>query len=185
MIVFLVSGLWHGSAWTFVLWGALHGIYQIIGYYTDKPRRLMWDKLGVSQENPWLCLLKRFNTFVLVCFAWIFFRANSFSDLGILLSKLFTDWQFSRTYLADTYHTMGLSVAGIVITVFSVIVMSQLDRGVYSEVFSRSKTRNSILDEGSAIVPRISVIYIVWIIAIAWVLLLAGDSTSSFIYFQF
>lgn len=181
LIVFLVSGLWHGSAWTFVLWGAIHGMYQVIGYYTNKPRAKMWEKLGVSQDAAWLSMLKRFNTFVLVCFAWIFFRANTVSELGVLISKLFTDWSFNAEYFKSAFDTMGLTLTGAIVTVLSIIVMAQLDRGGLERDSSRSL---AIGGERTAL-PSINSAYIIWIIALAWILLLMGDGASSFIYFQF
>lgn len=178
LIVFLVSGLWHGSAWTFVLWGAIHGIYQIIGYFTAKPRKKLWTRLGVREDAWWLCTLKRFNTFMLVCFAWIFFRANNFADLGVLLNKLFTDWSFNADYFRSALSSMNLTLTGILITVLSVTVMAELDRS--------AAKRTPFTDDGRESVALKPVnAYLIWIIAIAWVLLLVGDGSSSFIYFQF
>lgn len=88
-IVFIVSGLWHGASWTFVLWGALHGIYQIVGRFTLPLRNLFWSFLDLSESSFPVSLFRRINTFILVCFAWLLFRANSISDAGILLAKLF------------------------------------------------------------------------------------------------
>ncbi|MFN8452752.1 MAG: MBOAT family protein [Anaerolineae bacterium] len=82
MIVFLVSGLWHGASWTFVIWGALHGLYMVvetllrgrrITYYLYLPRAV-----------------RVVLTFALVCFAWIFFRANSFGDALYVVGHLFS-----------------------------------------------------------------------------------------------
>lgn len=89
-IVFIVSGLWHGASWTFVLWGALHGIYQIVGRFTLPLRNAFWSLLDLSENSIPVSLLRRVNTFILVCFAWLLFRANSISDAGILLGKLFS-----------------------------------------------------------------------------------------------
>lgn len=76
LITFLLSGLWHGADWSFVLWGGIHGIYQIIGDLI-KPIKLkigemINKKIFVSFYN----LIQRIITFLLVSFAWIFFRAS-------------------------------------------------------------------------------------------------------------
>lgn len=70
-ITFFVSGLWHGANWTFVFWGVLHGIYQIIEKMLD------WHKLPMRRP---VRLLRIFFTFVVVAFAWIFFRSPSLGD---------------------------------------------------------------------------------------------------------
>ncbi|MFW5979702.1 MAG: MBOAT family O-acyltransferase [Halanaerobium sp.] len=88
-ITFLVSGLWHGAAWTFVIWGALHGFYQIISISTVQIRKNIKDKIGLSNLptlNKWWQILA---TFALVNFGWIFFRANSFSDAIYVVNNLF------------------------------------------------------------------------------------------------
>lgn len=79
-IVFLVSGLWHGAAWTFVIWGAIHAIYQIVGSLTLKTRINVCDKLKISRERTAYKMWQRFWVFVLTTFAWIFFRAPDLSS---------------------------------------------------------------------------------------------------------
>lgn len=78
-IVFLVSGLWHGAAWSFVLWGALHGFYQIAGHITRPWRSALYDRLGIDRSRAAFRLGQRFITFSLVSFAWIFFRSENLS----------------------------------------------------------------------------------------------------------
>ena len=76
-IVFFVTGLWHGAKWTFVLWGAIHGTYLII--------EIALSKFPIRQNKH----LRSFSTFILVCFAWIFFRANSVHDAFYISAHLF------------------------------------------------------------------------------------------------
>ena len=83
-VTFLVSGIWHGANLTFVLWGSLHGLYQIVGI--EKNRLL--PKVNVSKRlhAVFNCLV----TFVLVMFAWIFFRANDLHSAFSIIAKIFT-----------------------------------------------------------------------------------------------
>lgn len=86
MIVFLVSGMWHGANWTFLLWGALHGLYAVASKLT-----LPWRDRMISQfklPNMLVGCLRRFVTFHLVCLAWIFFRANSVSDAYFIIRRI-------------------------------------------------------------------------------------------------
>ncbi len=81
LVTFLVSGLWHGASWTFVFWGGIHGILQIaehamgIGRNSDRKKGSWW--------------LRVFCVFLINCFAWIFFRANSLQDAGYIFSHMF------------------------------------------------------------------------------------------------
>lgn len=76
MIVFLISGLWHGANWTFVLWGGIHGIANCL----NRLGRKLWNKLGIITQ--W------FLTFMFVNFAWIIFRAESIEQAGEVIKKI-------------------------------------------------------------------------------------------------
>jgi len=88
-LVFLVSGLWHGANWTFVIWGALHGVYYVIEKMTNKFRKSFLHLINLDKFPRFHGLIQTGITFSLVCFAWIFFRANSLSDALYIASHLF------------------------------------------------------------------------------------------------
>lgn len=82
-IVFLVSGLWHGAGWTFIIWGALHGLaIVILGLLRHYNINLLPGK------NVGMVLVRVLITFVFVSFTWIFFRANSLADATYVVSHL-------------------------------------------------------------------------------------------------
>ena len=86
LIVFLVSGLWHGTSWAFVVWGGLHGIYQILAILKNR-----WFKSMNLQfpDNFFYRVANIFITFMLVTLAWVFFR-NSISESLVILGKIAT-----------------------------------------------------------------------------------------------
>ena len=87
-ITFLVSGLWHGARWTFVVWGALHGAYLIIALLTAERRAQIRRTLGVEAHPRVLAVWQTCATFALVLVAWIFFRASSLRDAWYVLTHL-------------------------------------------------------------------------------------------------
>lgn len=89
MIVFIVSGLWHGANWTFVVWGALHGLFMVIGLWTKNIRNTGLARLNIWDKPRLMLRLNVFSTFHLVVFAWIFFRANSLSDAFVVIQNMF------------------------------------------------------------------------------------------------
>lgn len=106
-IVFLVSGLWHGAAWTFVVWGGLHGVYMIVSHVTADARDQLWDRIdelrsegdhgvlgSLSSLLPGMATMRRwaavFTTFHLVLFGWVFFRASSLTDVSTIFSRMLT-----------------------------------------------------------------------------------------------
>lgn len=170
-IVFLVSGLWHGAEWTFILWGLIHGIYRIVGDLTHKKREELYSRIGVDTSNKIVRKLRTAITFILVCFAWIFFRANNTTELLIILKKLFTTVGFS-TFASE----LGLTLSGAVIMILSVVIMSLLDRKLTLEKYNTPN--GAKLFGGTSL-------YLLWAIIFAWLILLASDGSGAFIYFQF
>ena len=93
MVTFVVSGLWHGANWTFLCWGALHGVLLCIEKATGYGQQAA--KSGVGKLGR--CLL----TFVLVSFAWVFFRADTLTDVGIVFQGIATDLRPPFTRISD------------------------------------------------------------------------------------
>ena len=92
-IVFLLSGLWHGAAWTFVIWGGLHALFVTYDAFKKKFPMLLFDFASKLRLDVPI-------TFLGVTFAWIFFRAHTFAELKAFLSVLFgAHWQFSMMRL--------------------------------------------------------------------------------------
>ncbi len=172
-IVFLVSGLWHGAAWTFIIWGALHGIYQIIGKLTIKGRNRLLSRIGLSENSKGVIYARRVITFLLVCFAWLIFRANSIGDAVILLGKLFSGLEFTKTV-----ELMGLDLVSVLLAVSAIALLILLDRAVTYDGKEVSSSSRITVRAGAYV-------YLVSLIILFWLLLLSKDMISTFIYFQF
>lgn len=172
-VVFLVSGLWHGANWTFVVWGALHGLYQVVGTLTARPRARLVERSGRAPSSPAVVWIRRVITFLLVCFAWIFFRANSMSDAILLIKRLFS---FTGGGLGATLSSMGVNVTTALLMLASVLVLIIIDRML---------TYDDSPDGSDVLVRRGGFVYFVWIVLLCWALLLSKDMISTFIYFQF
>lgn len=87
LVVFLVSGLWHGAAWTFVVWGALHGLYVLAERVTGTARDRLWSRSGAAVQR-WRRPLALVVTFHAVVLAWVFFRADGFGDATTILGRM-------------------------------------------------------------------------------------------------
>ena len=88
IIVFAVSGLWHGANWTFVLWGLLNGLYQAAGAMTDRLRGRLWARLGVPEDSRGRRLWQMVFTFGLLTVSWIFFRATSLDQAVFIIKRI-------------------------------------------------------------------------------------------------
>jgi D-alanyl-lipoteichoic acid acyltransferase DltB (MBOAT superfamily) len=87
MLTMLIGGLWHGAAWTFVVWGGLHGL-ALAGERWQRGRR----PAPAMPVTGWPRWRARILTFHFVCFAWIFFRSDSFGSAWDMIEGLFTRW---------------------------------------------------------------------------------------------
>ncbi|HVV55394.1 MAG TPA: MBOAT family O-acyltransferase [Mucilaginibacter sp.] len=91
MFVFLVSGLWHGANWTFVIWGGLNGLYLVIGIILRPVTNRYKDTIIHNRLLKALWKISRtLFTFLLICFSWIFFRASSLKDAVTVIKRIAT-----------------------------------------------------------------------------------------------
>ena len=177
-IVFLASGLWHGADWTFIMCGALFACYQTAGYLTRNIREKIYTRLKINSKGKPAMAWKNACTFILVCFAWIFFRANNVHDLGILLGRLFFSWPGLGQIFA-LVAGIGYKAQQIAITILSVYIINVLDLSPGS--LSNAQNPNGKLN----FLCVNKYVLAVWVIAFAWLILLAGDGSGAFIYFRF
>lgn len=176
MIVFLLSGLWHGAALTFIVWGGIHGVYQIVGRLKHIGLKKLADngKIKLHQDNVFTLFLKRAVTFALVCFAWIFFRGNSLSDCGIAIAKIFTDWSGSIAAL----KAVGFNWVSLLNIVLMVVILALLPKIIKCDTLALPL-------KNTCVARYVTYVYMVMAVAVAWIALLSGGGESSFIYFQF
>jgi D-alanyl-lipoteichoic acid acyltransferase DltB (MBOAT superfamily) len=90
LVVFIISGLWHGANWTFIIWGALHGLYYLLWRYTRDMRARTAQIIALPL--PLQPFLHWSVTFTLVCVAWVFFRAESLSQALTIFKRLPMGW---------------------------------------------------------------------------------------------
>ena len=123
MITMLVSGLWHGASFTFIVWGALHGVYQCIA-----------NMIPASKKNKVPRIINILITFGLVSFAWMFFRANSLSDAKYIVKNMIIGNNFYGQMLQMGFLTLSayLGVAVILILTIAYDLYSENHDIVYS-----------------------------------------------------
>lgn len=176
MIVFLSSGLWHGASINFVIWGGLHGMYQVIGDIL-RPLKDKFIKVFNIRNNVFsFRIMQVIINFTLVNFAWIFFRASSFSNAKIVIKNLF---KFNPWILIDgSLFTLGLDNKEFLVVVMAILVVVIID------LLQRKMNIFEVLSEQNLVFR-----WGVYISAIL-VILIFGNygpsySAQQFIYFQF
>ncbi len=178
LIVFLVSGLWHGANLTFVVWGGLNGIYQIIGEILDPVRSKLGQVLKLNRDSHGHKLVKIVITFILVDFSWIFFRAQTINDALLIIKSMITTYN-PWVLIDGSFYNCGLNAKEFWFMILCICVLLWSDiqkkRGIV--------IRDVLLQqEGWCKVLILSVAVSVILIFGVWG---TGYSDSNFIYFQF
>lgn len=91
LIVFLLSGLWHGVGLNFIIWGIIHGLFYVSGSITAGTRKYIANKIGLYNHAKFHEIIKIIATFNLVSLGWIFFRADDLSTASYMIKSIFID----------------------------------------------------------------------------------------------
>jgi alginate O-acetyltransferase complex protein AlgI len=165
MAVFLLSGLWHGAAWNFVWWGALHGLFYLFGKVTLQARGRLREILGI--KGGLAAALQIFITFNLISLAWVFFRAATIDDAFCLIRHMFGGLSLPIQVMSSQFSTVLTFCFAILFVVM--------------EIFHYWETRNH--HRISRAIPDCFKypLYATVLLAIS----LLGVSSNQFIYFHF
>lgn len=162
MITFFVSGLWHGASLTYVVWGLLHGLCQVLEIQFEKifPRK--------AQPSKAALVIGRIRTLVLVAVGWVFFRADTIKNALLVLKGLFSKWASPL----QAMDTLGMSVGAWVVLLMAAFGANRVKDYAASK---RLTTRGGML-----------CCTVLTVLVLAAVVLGAGSgAANSFIYFNF
>ncbi|MFL5729274.1 MAG: MBOAT family O-acyltransferase [Cytophagaceae bacterium] len=181
-IVFLLSGLWHGANWTFIVWGALHGFYLVFALITSGLRENIIRYTGLNKESLFYRSSQVLITFALVSFTWIFFRANTIADALYIVNHLFSGWMAgikdviaNNHFARQSFLYLGLSSTEFMVACLSILFLLVAEYYQGSRSFAESISfRNKAL--------RWSAYYL---IVMAIIILGVYNVPQQFIYFQF
>ncbi len=168
MVVFLVSGIWHGASMTYVIWGVLHGLYQVFEMILEPVMVKFRSLLHIKEEGTLHKLLDGIRTFALVMIAWVFFRASSVSQAFLILKRLFTPWK-NISWVYDNYLPDMKLIILIVISIIFVWLV---------ELFAKKAKRTNII---TLVVTVVSI----WLVLLSLVFTSGTETVNSFIYFDF
>ena len=159
LLVFALSGLWHGADWTFAIWGLLHGCFVVVELLICR----VLNGGGILEKVPqWAGKLV---TFALVCIAWIFFRAESLGQAFTLLAALASPWDVEKGI-----SCLNLGITELLLIAAAVSVLPALKR---------------LTAEEGLVVSDMTWVYLIMCISLAWLIRMASGGGNTFIYFQF
>lgn len=122
VVTMLIGGIWHGAGWTFLIWGALHGLGVAVNQWWDMRRRKLRRK---PSQQWWIKALCVFATFHFVCLAWVFFRAESVSQAWQVLARLGA-LKFEMANLITPVFSIPFGAGSLPVSVLLVLILSYL-----------------------------------------------------------
>lgn len=155
MLTMLLGGLWHGSSWNFVIWGAIHGIALSI-------EKLVFGSFRIKNFG----LLGVLYTYATVLIAWVFFRAHGFSESTLIISKLFSS-DYQMPFLGD------------INVIFNAIIMLMSGLLIDTYLFYSNKTAEQVGGQFSKATLIMTTVVLIMCMVLFY------SSSENFIYFQF
>jgi D-alanyl-lipoteichoic acid acyltransferase DltB (MBOAT superfamily) len=179
LITFLISGIWHGASWHYIIWGGLHGLYQVAGNILKPARRKLTVLTRVNTKPVSWRIFRMLCTFVLVDITWIFFRAPSFRDAVAILKRIpdYNPWVF----FDGTLYKLGLSAFDFWASVVAIAILFAVDFIHDSKPgfsFRTSLARQNIVFRWTVYILAVMAILIFGIYGPSY-------NPQAFIYFQF
>ncbi|MCM1044027.1 MAG: hypothetical protein NC417_00815 [Candidatus Gastranaerophilales bacterium] len=171
LIVFTVSGLWHGASWNFVAWGGIHAVYQIVGDMKAKLEQKMRKTAPMDSFSRKLG--KMILTFILVDIAWIFFAADDLRHAWHIFQ------QMSRIFQTTSIYAIGLDRGNWFMLCFGIVVLMIVDL-----IHEKGKSVFVLIGQQTVWFRWILYLGLIWCI-IMFGIYGIGYDTSQFIYFQF
>jgi len=172
LIVFVVSGLWHGANWTFVIWGTIHGAFYILSVATEGLRNKIVHTIGLQKIPGIHKAIRAILTFLLVSVAWIFFRAETISQAIYMIRQIASGWSnlFTSDILAPLSSVRFELLVGVGSVIFLILVHILHGKGNIGAMLARKPMWAR---------------WLVYYAGILSILFFGNLQTSKFIYFQF
>ena len=178
MVVFLVSGLWHGANWSYVVWGGLNGLYQVIGAIFAPLKKGVGEKIPVRKNFMPFMLINMLITFIFVDLAWIFFRADTMQHAFAVINGI-VHMNDAMLLANGSLYDLGLNKPNFIVLIVSLMILLCSDICKYRGI----KLRSVILNANIAVRWTIMIFSILAILIFGiWG---SGYSATNFIYFQF
>lgn len=126
ILVFLVSGFWHGAQWSYVVWGGLNGVFIVLSEIFMPVKKWCKDKIGWKEDAASNKVLQAIGTFILVDFTWIFFRAPGTKDAIQIIQSMLKVKNF-QIFFDESLYNLGLDRSNFVVLIIAIILLFIVD----------------------------------------------------------
>lgn len=181
LITFGLSGLWHGASWHYVIWGLLNGCYQVMGELTFGIRQKLKKLFRINVSCWSYRVFQGFLTFVLVDFAWLFFRAASLKTAFTMILHSIRNWGMFSMW--DTSNVLGIYTFTLDEKEFYILLLALIVLIVADTIKGKVPLRTLLLKQN--LVFRYAVYYAILFGLLIFSIYGPEFDASTFIYFQF
>lgn len=166
VITFLVSGLWHGANWTFLIWGGIHGMLQIVEKMLGLDPKGRYGNVGNKNSiyGVTVKIIRIFVTFMLVNFCWIFFRSTNINEACCIILKIITN---------ETGVWQGIDYQLVIMTTFMIVIGKEFVEEYFAVKFSFFNSKYTVIRWG------------IYLFLIVFILLYGVLDSTQFIYVSF
>jgi alginate O-acetyltransferase complex protein AlgI len=119
IVTWFLTGLWHGANFTFIAWGLIHGFFLILYQWQKQPRKKLFAKIGIKNNNPFILFFETVITLCIVFFTWVFFRSPDIKYAFSFLERLFTNSPLSLPQLIEPKSEMVSAMVLICILIIA------------------------------------------------------------------
>lgn len=166
MTTFLLSGLWHGASWTYVLWGGIHGLIQCIENVITKGKKIKYT--GIKWWS------RVFLTFLIASIAWVFFRAESMTDALYVFTHMTSEYINPISYAFHGCVDVGMGISGLLKIIFAMLVLA---------IFDYASLKTDVIDWVSA--RPLLLRYVIYLCLVFCIISFSYAGGAEFVYFQF
>ncbi|SEB00832.1 D-alanyl-lipoteichoic acid acyltransferase DltB, MBOAT superfamily [Pseudobutyrivibrio sp. ACV-2] len=164
LITFLVSGLWHGANWTFVVWGAIHGVLQVL-------EKIFYQQIAAFKAKRFGRVLSVVIVFILCSIAWVFFRADNFGQAFYILSHAFAGIGIPTTFVINGIGLGGSKYITISISILLLLIYDYYD--IHGGTIEKISTKPPVIRHG------------VYALLLLLIMLFKASGEAQFVYFNF
>lgn len=176
LIIFFISGLWHGASWNFIFWGVINGIIVILGQIIKPLKDYIYKKIKVDQKIESIVYVKRIIVFILISFTWIFFQ-NDINTAFIILKNI------GQTKMINLFEPSIFEISGNVLATFITFITTlifckiQIKRQDESKLFKKFNSQPELF--------QILILSFVVTCCVFATFIPNAEVNTQFLYFQF
>ena len=179
MVTFLVSGLWHGASWHYVIWGGIQGAFIVIGDLLKPIKRKFNTFFHVRVETFGYQLFQVLCTFSLFALSLVFFRADTVGDAVYYIQRLFTTFEVWSLFDGTIYH-LGLDSMELAVLGFGILILLITDA-----CYAKKKALFDTLIKEQCLAVQYLIVAVILVMILVFGVYGEGYDATQFIYFQF